>query len=357
MDRGVFVRMDEVASRPVSWLWPGRLPLGKLTLLAGDPGLGKSFFTTWLAARVSRCDDFPDGKNGLRKPGDVLILSAEDDASDTIRPRLEMHGADLRRVQVLQSVQQGDRTRTVSVDLDKHMPVLEQWLQEADRPRLIVVDPITAYMGETDANSNAEVRSLLGDLAMLAAAKGVAVVCVSHLNKGSPNAKTVYRTIGSLAFTAAARVVYSVTAGAHEGEERMVLVVKSNLDMKSGGMSYRPVALSWPAGGDVPLSLSALGQTQCRLSFASGAWIWHSCPAAPSSQSRTRWHGSATDLRICAHAVDAAEQHSRKIFALATPALAATCATRPPPIGAFVRATAKSLNSDNLYVTTAASDR
>lgn len=239
MDRGVFVRMDEVVPRPVSWLWPGRLPLGKLTLLAGDPGLGKSFFTTWLAARVSRCDDLPDGKNGLRKPGDVLILSAEDDASDTIRPRLEMHGADLRRVQVLQSVQQGDRTRTVSVDLDKHMPVLEQWLLEAPRPRLIVVDPITAYMGQTDANSNAEVRSLLGNLGALAAAKGVAVVCVSHLSKGSPNSKTVYRTIGSLAFTAAARVVYSVTAGAQAGEERMVLVVKSNLDMKPGGMSYR----------------------------------------------------------------------------------------------------------------------
>src|SRR6059058_1055070 len=91
---------SEVAARPVSWLWPGRLPLGKLAILDGDPGLGKSLVALDLCARLSTGQPMPDGSSGAG-PASALVLNGEDDDEDTIRPRLEALGADLGRVFVL----------------------------------------------------------------------------------------------------------------------------------------------------------------------------------------------------------------------------------------------------------------
>src|SRR5262249_51577459 len=136
-----------------------------------------------------------------------------------IRPRLEMHGADLRLCHMLEGVRIGDRERVEPLNLDAHMGVLENALRSLDRPRLVVVDPITAYMGDADANSNAEVRGMLRELSMLAARYGPAIVCVTHLSKGGESSKAVYRSMGSLAFVAAARAVYYVTQGTGESSE------------------------------------------------------------------------------------------------------------------------------------------
>src|SRR5262245_65221124 len=92
--------LSDVAPEPVRWLWPGRIPAAKVTLLCGDPGLGKSFITMDLAARITAGQDFPDAPSPLRKPGSALILSAEDDPGDTIRPRIEAAGGDISRVKI-----------------------------------------------------------------------------------------------------------------------------------------------------------------------------------------------------------------------------------------------------------------
>jgi hypothetical protein len=233
--------LHSVKPSDVSWLWPGRIPRGKVTLLAGDPGLGKSFVTMDLAARVSRAGAWPDGPTTLRQPGSVLILSAEDDPADTIRPRIEAGGGDLSRVQVVESVRAADG-RELGLDLSVDVTLLARHLETVERPRLIVIDPISAYLGNVDSHNNAQVRGVLASLARLAMKHGPAIVCVTHLNK-NPGGKAVYRTTGSLAFTAAARVVWQITrlpGGTGGGDEnaRAMLLVKSNLATTRTGLAF-----------------------------------------------------------------------------------------------------------------------
>ena len=85
---GGLVCLADVESRPLEWLWPDRIPLGKLTIIAGDPGLGKSLATLDIASRVSQGEPWPDQTDAINPKGDAILLSAEDDLSDTIRPRL-----------------------------------------------------------------------------------------------------------------------------------------------------------------------------------------------------------------------------------------------------------------------------
>jgi KaiC/GvpD/RAD55 family RecA-like ATPase len=220
--------------RPIEWLDPGRIALGKLTLLAGDPGLGKSFLTLDLAARVSR-GDLPEE----RPPGHALILSAEDDPNDTIRPRLEAMGADLSRVHVVEGVvaPQGRVCRPARLDDD--MKVLAHAARQIEDLRLIVIDPISAYLGSTDSHNNAEVRAVLAELARLARWTGAAVVCVTHLNKSQGNqSKAVYRAMGSLAFTAAARTVFAVSKHPDHPDKRVVSTVKSNIAKPTDGRVF-----------------------------------------------------------------------------------------------------------------------
>lgn len=215
--------------RPIRWLEADRIALGKLTLLAGDPGLGKSYLTLDLAARVSRGDISVGGV-----PGEVLILSAEDDPEDTIRPRLEAMGADLSRTIIVDGVVAPNGRVCRSARLDEDMRLLARTARQFKSLRLIVIDPISAYMGRTDSHNNSEVRAVLAELARLARWTGAAVLCVTHLNKDQTNQKkAVYRAMGSLAFTAAARAVFAVSRHPHDTDRRVVSMVKSNIAGRS----------------------------------------------------------------------------------------------------------------------------
>lgn len=234
-------RLSDIEAQPLAWLWPGRIPLGKLTLLAGDPGLGKSFLTCDIAARISKGTDWPDGSAG-GEAGSVIMLNCEDDAADTIRPRLDAAGADLSRVFVLDGIDEpphkvGKTTRR-SFSLERDIPTLEALLQQHSDCRLIVVDPISGYCGRTDSHNNTEVRGLLAPLSELAARHRVAVVAVTHLSKGA-GGKAVYRAMGSLAFAAAARAVWVVVKDADDDERRLLVPGKTNLGRKPTGLAFR----------------------------------------------------------------------------------------------------------------------
>lgn len=240
--QAVVCALDGVESRPVDWLWNQKVPMGKLTLIAGDPGLGKSFVTLDLAARVSTgVLPTPGGGWGDGHGGDVVILSAEDDPGDTIRPRLERGKADLRRVHCVTGVRFENlpQHKVHSIKLDRDLRAVAQVIESLDRPRLVIVDPISAYMGDKDSHNNAEVRSLLSELARLAAHYHVAVVCVTHLNKGGQGQKAVYRAMGSLAFTAAARVVLLVAKHPDDPSKRVVVPIKSNISREASGLVYK----------------------------------------------------------------------------------------------------------------------
>jgi len=257
--RLVLRTLDRVEPRPVHWLWPGFVPLGKLTLLAGDPGLGKSFITLDLAARVSRgLLPKPGTEGGDGGPQHVIVCSAEDDPADTIRPRLEAMDADLSRVHCVESVrfEKLPQKKNHPLVLQRDLAAIADAVKINGRVRLIIIDPITAYMGDADGNSNTEVRAILGELSRLAAWSGAAVLCVTHLNKDSGAKRAVYRAMGSLAFTAAARVVLLVAPHPDDPGRRVLATIKSNIAAERQGLVYRlsHQRLEWL---DEPLPYSA----------------------------------------------------------------------------------------------------
>lgn len=240
----ILICLADVKAKPVQWLWPGRVPLGKLTLFAGDPGLGKSFVTLDLAARVSRGMAWPDAALEVAAPGSVILLSAEDDPADTIRPRLEAAGGDVARVHILTTVQRSDG-QPAPFSLDRDLPALARALERVEDPRLLIIDPISAYLGRTDSHINAEVRAALAPLADLAARHGVAVVTITHLSKGM-GGKALHRAIGSVAFAATARACWLFAADRKNPQRRLMLPAKMNLAPDPTGLAYSL------ADGDVP---------------------------------------------------------------------------------------------------------
>jgi putative DNA primase/helicase len=232
------ITLDTVSPSPITWLWPGRFARGKVTMLCGDPGLGKSFLTLDMAARITTAADWPDARTPLKQPGSVLVLSAEDDAADTIRPRVEAAGGDPSRIVVADGLVRHEDGKLTGLSLGLDCGAIARRLSAMERPRLIVIDPISAYLGDTDSNNNAEVRAVLAELSRLAARLGPAVLCVSHLNK-SPGGKAVYRQMGSLAFTAAARAVWQVAKMPGDEQTRVMTLVKSNIACTQDGITFR----------------------------------------------------------------------------------------------------------------------
>lgn len=233
------VCMADVQPEAVDWLWPKRLAIGKLQLFAGDGGRGKSTLTLDIASRVSRGAPWPDG-SGNAQLGSVLILSAEDDPGDTIRPRLDAACADVTKVHVLTGVSVTDSKGSQrSYCLTLHdLAAIEKALDDLPDVRLLIVDPIAAYLGKTDSHVDAEIRGLLAPLAALAAKKRIAVVIVAHLNKGS-TVKAIYRISGSQGTYNAARLAWFVTDDEQDEDKRLMLPAKNNLAKSPGGLAFR----------------------------------------------------------------------------------------------------------------------
>lgn len=230
----------DIKTKPVDWLWPGRIALGKTTLLCGDPGEGKSLITAALAATVSR--GYPWPVNGGNAPvGDVVIISAEDGADDTIGPRLEAAEADMSRVVNLDSVvrTKPDGSETEKMfSLKEDLEELGQVLSELPNPKLVIIDPVSAYLSGADSHNNAEMRSLLAPLGRVAEKFNVAIVAVSHLNKNSASTNPLYRIIGSLAFVATARGAYLVNRDKQNPSRRIIYPIKNNLGKDSTAIAF-----------------------------------------------------------------------------------------------------------------------
>jgi AAA domain-containing protein len=231
------VRMSEVKPERVSWLWQGYIPAGKLTLIDGDPGDGKSTMSLDLAARVSTGSPMPDGSAGAK--GTVIILSAEDGIADTIRPRLDAAGADAGQVIAIDEVTGVDGPpRPVELPLD--LPLLAAVIQTHDAT-LLTIDPLMAFLAGVDSHNDQSVRRALHPLSKLADKTGVAIVVIRHLNKGS-GAKALYRGGGSIGIGGAARAVHVVAADPDDETRRLLAPVKLNLAVKPPTLAYRLVS-------------------------------------------------------------------------------------------------------------------
>lgn len=258
------MNVADVQPKDVSWLWPNRIPAAKLTLLCGDPGLGKSHLTMDIAARVSNGWRWPDDP-ATSLPGKVIIFSAEDDIADTIRPRLDRAGADVRNVYCLESVKLPDtrtgKNRHAAFSLADHIPLLKDAIEKLGDVRLIIIDPVSSYTGSTDSHKNAEVRTMLTPLVDLAESHGFAILAVTHLSKGA-GGKAVYRATGSLAFAAAARAVWMLAKDLDDPSRRLLLPVKCNIAPELSGLAFHiasDMGGSFVAWGADPVAMTADG--------------------------------------------------------------------------------------------------
>jgi hypothetical protein len=231
------VNVADVERERVSWLWPGRIPLGKVTVLDGDPGQGKSTLTLTIAAKMTTGSPFPDGVRP--EVGDVILLSAEDDIGDTIRPRLEAAGADLERCWVLPDVRpEGEQPRPPELPADLFL--LED-LIKSKAAALVVIDPLMAFLSsQVDSHRDQDVRRVLASLGYMAARTGAAVVIVRHMNKGQGSA--LYRGSGSIGIVGAARAGLLVAPDPQDEQRRVLAMTKSNLAAMPDALAYRLVS-------------------------------------------------------------------------------------------------------------------
>ena len=235
------VLVADVDREQVRWLWPGRIPLGKLTVIDGDPGTGKSTLTLTIAAKVSTASPFPDGA----KPeiGDVILLSAEDDIGDTIRPRLEAAGADLARCWVLPDVHPVDKDGKEEAPRPPELPAdlfLLEDLVKSKAAALVVIDPLMAFLaGQVDSHRDQDVRRVLASMAYMAARTGAAVLIVRHMNKGTGSA--LYRGSGSIGIVGAARAGLLVAPDPNDDGRRILASTKENLAPRPEALAYRIV--------------------------------------------------------------------------------------------------------------------
>jgi RecA-family ATPase len=233
------IRASQVTMRAIQWLWPGRFALGKLGILAGLPDEGKSMLLNHIAARITRPEKhkWPNSE-GEAPPGNVILLTAEDDPEDTVAPRLEAAGADRDRVEIVSMVREtdaqgheGERMFRLADDL----ALLRQKVEAVGNVRAILIDPVTAYLGKAgtiDSYRDSDVRAVLTPLVYLARELHIAVIVVMHFNKKIDVTNALLRISNSLAFGGVARHVFSITDDEENGRKLMARA-KNNIAAKT----------------------------------------------------------------------------------------------------------------------------
>ncbi|VVG71658.1 hypothetical protein PAP18089_02643 [Pandoraea apista] len=236
----MLTRASDIVAEPIVWLWPGWLPAGKLSILAGSPGTGKTTLALSMASIVTTGGAWPDGAV-FREPGNVLMWSSEDDPADTLVPRLMAAGADRDRFYFVDQVTDMDG-ELLPFDPALHIDLLAARLEAIGGVRLLIIDPLVSAISG-DAHRVNDVRRNLQSIVDLAARHRCAVLGISHFAKGTKGSSPAERVVGSGAFVALARMV--MVAGKDEAAERRILArAKSNIAPDDGGMAYAIEMLS-----------------------------------------------------------------------------------------------------------------
>lgn len=229
------LRLSDVDEKPVPWLWPNRLPLGKLVLLEGHPSVGKSTLVTAIAAAVSTGGRIAG--HSLGEPRHVVLMSYEDSPADTIIPRLLAAGGDPSRVHLAEL--EVSKDLRVGLQLPTHILELEQSLSAKEIvPAMVVADPLGEAMSQSvDSHRESEVRHALASLTAFASRTGACVVLVRHLRKQATG-RAVTSGSGSIGFTAAARVVLRLDEYPEVENGRILSTVKNNLARVDRALSF-----------------------------------------------------------------------------------------------------------------------
>ena len=237
--------LSEVETQQVDWLWQRRIPLGKITILDGDPGMGKSLLSIFIAACVSTGHPMPDGAPG--KQGKVILIAPEDAAEDTIKPRVVAAGGDPSQVLLLENMEILNIKDTKKIrfgerpfSLAQDMGILEQAIKQTGTI-LVVIDPLMAVLGHNiDSSRDQDVREVLTPLAQVAERTCCAILIIRHLNKGSSD-NILYRGSGSIGIIAVARIGLLVAHDPDDEQKRVFATIKNNLSKIPSNLSYQIV--------------------------------------------------------------------------------------------------------------------
>lgn len=251
---GLWTRARDIIPEDIEWIWPGRIPKGKLTLLVGHPGIGKSFLLLDIAARVTGGEQWPDlhktDPGAMAPKGSVLFMTAEDGLADTIIPRLHSARAETSRFHILESVLVKELQEERMFNLTTDLGTLADKIEEVGDVQIIMIDPLTAYLGggTTDVYRDADTRSLLTPIARLCEDYGVALVGLMHMNKNQEQ-MAIHRIGGSIAFVAAARAVHAVVKdndGTHFGAVKLNIAAEPEiLDFEITHLDKRGSFVNW----------------------------------------------------------------------------------------------------------------
>jgi archaellum biogenesis ATPase FlaH len=219
---------DSVEPTETHWLWYPYIPLGKVTIMMGDPGEGKSTLSLAIASAVTQGAQFPDTKTAVHAPEIVLYQNAEDGLADTIIPRVKRLGGNCRGLVTINEMKENADMRSTML-----YEVISQM-----KPKLVILDPLQAYLGEhVDMHRANEIRPVMHYLSMLAEKFGCAIVLIGHMNKKA-DLKSLYRSIGSIDLTAAARSVLLVGRDPSEPARRVIAQVKNSLAPEGENVAF-----------------------------------------------------------------------------------------------------------------------
>ena len=212
------IKMSDVQLQEIEWLWYPFIPYGKLTIIQGDPGDGKTTLVLNIAAKLSKGEGLDENMQ-IAEPINIIYQTAEDGLADTVKPRLELAGADCEKIMVID-------------ESEKSLSMIDERLEEAivkTGARLLILDPIQAYLGGgMDMNRANEARDMTKKLGALAEKTKCAIILIGHMNKAAGN-KAAYRGMGSIDFFAVARSVLLVGRIEGEANTRAVVQIKNNL--------------------------------------------------------------------------------------------------------------------------------
>ncbi|MBI1311364.1 AAA family ATPase [bacterium] len=248
--RAILQRFSDIEPETLRWLWAGRIPSGMLTVISGNPAAGKSFIIADIVARVTTGRPWPDDSANDDGPGDVVLVNVEDAVSVVQRPRLDAADADVTRVRRIDRVEltNGDdvvESRTFSIA--DAAEVLRSAVEQLDRPRLIVLDPLAAFLAGVRSNDQGDIRAAFSPLVQLAEDFDVAIVFVHHNRKGTGSHPSE-RLAGSLQIGATVRQSWEVVGDPDDEGRRLFLPGKNSNARDRGGLAFQIV------DSDIPLS-------------------------------------------------------------------------------------------------------
>jgi len=259
------INMADVEAKEVSWLWHPYIPYGKITIIQGDPGEGKTTFILHLAALLSKGDKLPCDDEA-RMPVNVIYQTAEDGLEDTIKPRLVEAGADCSRILVIDESKEG-----LSMTDERLVRAIKE-----TGARMVILDPIQAYLGSNvDMHRANEIRPVLKQLVNIAEQYQCAIILIGHMNKAS-GSKSTYRGLGSIDFQATARSVLVVGRIKEDPTLRIIAHDKSSLAEEGKSIAFRldrNYGFTWEGNYDISVEELLSGESRGQKSKDARAFL------------------------------------------------------------------------------------